>query len=213
MRYAIYLTPPPETPLCKAAARWLGRSPFSGTDEPAQAPTAANASVPARYGFHATMRAPFRLAQGASEAELITAFCAFAAHLGTVEVPLQAARLSRFIALVAADNAPLASLSEAALHAFEPFRAPLTAEDRARRQPERMDDRGRALLDTWGYNFVMERYVFHMTLSGPVDSAALPEVDAAAQAHFASFIGPPQPLRFALFSEAEAGGPFNVLSL
>lgn len=216
VRYAIYLTAPPETALCDAAARWLGRSPFAGPhDVPTvpEAPAAADPSVPARYGFHATMRAPFRLAEGASEADLVAAFRTFAARHSTVETVLRTARLSRFVALVAADNAPLAALSEAALHAFEPFRAPLTAADRARRQPERMDDRGRALLDAWGYNLVMERYLFHMTLSGPVATDALPQVENAAQLYFARFIGPPQPLRFALFAEAEAGGAFRVLSI
>ena len=178
-----------------------------------EAPAEAKPEVPARYGFHATMRAPFRLAEGATEAGLIEAFEAFAARHGTVDAVLKIARLSRFVALVAADNAPLAALSEAALHAFEPFRAPLTAEDRARRRPETMDERGRTLLDTWGYNLVMERYVFHMTLSGPVESEALPAVEAAAARHFAAFTGPPQPLRFALFAEPEAGGPFHVIAI
>ena len=212
IRYAIYLTPPPDTPLCDAAARWLGRSPFGGPSSAPEAPDAADAATPARYGFHATMRAPFRLADGATEGDLIAAFEIFAARHGSISAALRCARLSRFVALVAEDNAPLAALSEAALAAFEPLRAPLNPAERARRNPEKMDERGRALLDAWGYPLVMERFVFHMTLSGPVESDALPAVEAAARRHFAAFIGPPQPLRFALFAEPAPGEPFHVLA-
>ena len=62
MRYAVYLTPPDGSGLLRAAEAWLGRSAYGRPTGPPAAPDAAMASVPARYGFHATMRAPFRLA-------------------------------------------------------------------------------------------------------------------------------------------------------
>ena len=46
------------------------------------------------------------------------------------------------------------------------FRAPLTAEDRARRNPAQLTPRQREYLDRWGYPYVMEEFRFHMTLTG-----------------------------------------------
>jgi hypothetical protein len=58
---------------------------------------------PRRYGFHATLKAPFHLAVDASEAQVIAALEAFAASHGAFTLPrLRIALLSRFVALVPA---------------------------------------------------------------------------------------------------------------
>lgn len=77
-RYAIYYTPAPEHPLTVAASAWRGRDAFAGG--PATAPAghvaAATDTVrvaltePRRYGFHATLKAPFRLKEGTTVEEL-----------------------------------------------------------------------------------------------------------------------------------------------
>ena len=213
VRYAIYLTTPRDAALTEAARRWLGRCAFTGETTPAEAPAEAGAAVPARYGWHATMRAPFRLRDGADEAALVAAFRDFRAGHGPVEARLRVARLSRFVALVAEDQSEIEALQVSALHAFEPFRAPLSPADRARRNPDRLDDRGRELLDMWGYPQVMERFRFHMTLSGPVEGDELARVEAAARDYFAPFTAEPQQLVFGLYAEPEAGGPFTIVDV
>lgn len=212
MRYALYLTTPPDAPLTRAAEAWLGRSAYTGATSDPAAPTAAAAHVPARYGFHATLRAPFRLAEGVSEADLRAAFDAHAAACTPEIARLTVGRLGAFLALLAADNAPLAQTAEATLRAFEPLRAPQTAEERARRNPDRLDERGRALLDQWGYPHVMERFTFHMTLSGPLDPAAADAVAAAARAHFDPLLEAPQTLVHALFRQEAADRPFTIIA-
>ncbi|MHB2165795.1 DUF1045 domain-containing protein [Alsobacter sp. R-9] len=54
---------------------------------------------------------------------------------------------------------------------LQPFRAPLSPDDRAWRRPERLDDVGRRYLDRYGYPYVLDRFRFHMTLSGSLDDA------------------------------------------
>jgi len=212
VRYAVYLTPPADDPLTAAAARWLGRSPFTEASTAPEAPAEARADVPARYGFHATMRAPFRLAEEASEAALVAAFERFAADWGMIRATLKVATLSNFVALVAADQSAIAEAHRAALDAFEPFRAPLNAAEIARRKPETLDERGRVLLDAHGYPHILERFRFHMTLSGALEADAIDTVRKAAAAYFAPLVAEPQPLVFALFAEPEPGGPFRVLT-
>lgn len=212
MRYAVYLTPPAADALTQAAARWLGRSPFTGIETPAEAPAAAHAQTPARYGFHATMRAPFRLADDAGEADLLAAFDRFRDEWGTTPTRLEVATLSNFVALVAPDQSAIDAAHRAALEAFEPFRAPLNAAEIERRRPDRLDERGRELLDAYGYPHILERFRFHMTLSGALEADEIAGVRDRAAAYFAPFVGEPQPLSFALFVEPEAGGPFRVLA-
>lgn len=211
VRYAVYLTPPAGSALASAGDTWLGRSALTGATTVPGAPAQARPGGPARYGFHATLKAPFRLRSGASEDDLLAAFRAHIAAHPPVDVPLHVARLSRFVALRSDDGAP-ARLAEAAVRAFEPLRAPLTGAERARRRPDALDQRGRELLDDWGYPHVFERFVFHMTLSGPMEADDTERVLAAARAHFGAVLGEPQRLVHAVFREAAEGEPFTVIA-
>jgi hypothetical protein len=94
MRYAIYFTPPADDPLTRLASHWLGRDAHAGADlaQPAVAGLApdrlpALTGDPARYGFHATMKAPFSLAEGVGEDELVAALAALAASEAAFTLP------------------------------------------------------------------------------------------------------------------------------
>ena len=65
--------------------------------------------------------------------------------------------ISGFLAVVPADrSAELEQLAADCIRDFDSFRAPLTAEDRARRNPAALTPRQRDYLDRWGYPYVME---------------------------------------------------------
>lgn len=87
MRYAIYFSPAKDHPLTEAASRWLGRDAFSGTLHDDHDSYAEMTEEPRRYGFHATLKAPFELAEKYSEADLITALEDFAASQSAFDVP------------------------------------------------------------------------------------------------------------------------------
>ena len=79
MRAAVYATPAPGSELARLAGLWLGRDAFTGAKtrpaDPVRDPIVAEA---ARYGFHATMRAPFRLQDGSgldTLSDRLAAFC------------------------------------------------------------------------------------------------------------------------------------------
>ena len=85
-------------------------------------------AAPRRYGFHATLVAPFHLTD-ASEDDLLNAFDAFSVTRAPVPLgPMKVATLEDFIALTPV-NVPdeLAALEQACVEFFEPFRAPLSA--------------------------------------------------------------------------------------
>lgn len=215
MRAAVYYTPAPESALHRLAAAWLGRDAFADAPtRPADAARDPQVAEPARYGFHATLRAPFRPAPGIDLAALsdrLGALCA--GRPAPVIDRLALERLGDFFALVPAAPVPdIAALEGEVLDAFEPVRAPLTAEEVARRRPERLSERQRRSLDRWGYPFVRDDFRFHMTLTGPVPGPADALRDAL-DAHFAEVLGRPLPLDgLGLFVEPAPGAPFRVQS-
>ena len=79
--------------------------------------------------------------------------------------------ISGFIAVVPAEpSAELTKLAADCVRELDSFRAPLTPEDRARRNPSALTPRQCEYLDRWGYPYVMEEFRFHMTLTGRLDA-------------------------------------------
>src|SRR5258708_1916824 len=69
---------------------------------------------------------------------------------------------------------------------FDSFRAPLTSEDRARRNPTDLTPKQCEHLDRWGYPYVMEDFRFHMTLTGRLDAKRREPVLAMLRNRFAA---------------------------
>ncbi|MDB6452728.1 DUF1045 domain-containing protein [Falsirhodobacter sp. 20TX0035] len=167
-RYAIYYLPPPG-PLARFGAEWLGWDPEAGIPVGAPSPQEALVAEPRKYGLHATLKAPFRLAGDREDLE--GAVADLARDLSPVQPgPLKVVRIGRFLALVPqGDATALNAMAGRIVTALDPFRAPLTEAEIARRKPERLTPRQRELLNRWGYPFVMEEFRFHITLTGPCD--------------------------------------------
>jgi putative phosphonate metabolism protein len=174
-RYAIYYASEPGSDLDRFGAQLLGYDALKGED--VAFPDGVLQQVadwrdltrdPRKYGFHATLKAPLSLAPGQTEAELLAACASFA----SAPRPIPAIRpvvdsISGFIAVVPAEpSVELEQLAADCVRAFDCFRAPLTAEHRARRNPSALTERQREYLDRWGYPYVMEEFRFHMTLTG-----------------------------------------------
>lgn len=174
---------------------------------------------PRRYGFHATLKAPFALADGATADDLTGAVAAFAAARGAVTLPaVRPVTIGSFRALVpTGDTTAVDALESEVVRAFEPFRAPLTEADIARRRPERLTPRQRALLDEVGYPHALDEFRCHLTLTDALDGSLADsgdETDAAIAAHFAEFDGVDVPLgALAVFVEPDRGAPFRIHSI
>lgn len=202
-RYAIFVLPEDKA-LAGFGAAWLGWDVRRGE---APAPPALPdlplplddiTGTPRKYGFHGTVKPPFRLAQGRTEAELRAALTDFAAHTAPVKLEgLELAQLGRFLALVpvGATDA-LTALATETVRRFDMFRAPLTEAELARRRQSRLSARQDALLLEWGYPYVMEEFRFHLTLTGK-----LPKAKATALAGIlAPVLAPLMPAPFTIGS-------------
>ena len=165
-RYALYVLPEPDSALMRLGQTWLDALPADLTNEARP------------YGFHATLKAPFRLAEGCDEGQLRDACVDFAAQQSAIiETPPVLAVLNDFFALrPSRPSAAIQDLGAACVRAFDRFRAPMTPAELAKRLKSPLSPRHRQLLEEWGYPYVFEEYRFHMTLTCRVETATQPEI-------------------------------------
>lgn len=219
-RYAAFYAPAPSEDLWGYGSSVIGYDAATGLDRPfpdfgsfVSWDWRALTEEPRRYGFHATLKAPFYLAQGRSETELLAAASAFASQQRTTTLPaLDVALLGAFAAII--PSKPSASLDELAakcVRAFEPFRAPLSESDRTRRRQLDLSDRERVHLERWGYPFVFQDFRFHMTLTGPLPSDLRIPVRDALAAGFPVFTRPLTIDAIVIFRQQDRSGRFRVL--
>ncbi len=216
-RFAVYYAPRPGA-FADRTARWLGWDPVLGQalpqpELPGIADPAAITVEPRRYGFHGTIRAPFRLAEGLDADQLRDSVARLAARLAPVSCTgLALETLHGFLVLTPQGcEAALLELGAQVVEETNPLRAPLTEAEIARRQPQRLSPRQRELLDRWGYPFVMEEFRFHLTLTDRLPADQVGPVATALKAHFTPVL--PQPFvieDLCLFGE-DASGRFHLL--
>lgn len=220
MRYAIYFTPRRDEPLARMAADWLGRDAYGGEVREhtaiagfSAAEIAFHTASARRYGFHATLKAPFRLAEGESEVAMLAGLEDFCQMRDPVVIPrMRLARMSGFYALVPdGPNPALDMLAADVVTGFERFRAPLTEAEIARRNPDALNPLQLRNLHGWGYPHVFDQFRFHMTLTGRIGDEEAPRVERAVAQWFGSLIDEPLVVdTLALFVEPEPGAPFIV---
>ena len=188
-RYAVYYTPA-EGAFARFGAQWLGWDIAAGREAARlevaglPGPLEEIARTPGRYGFHATLKPPFCLAEGASAQALEESLGALAAQLPAVRAEgLELARIGGFLALVPVGaQARIGAVAAIAVETLDSFRAPMQADELARRRAGRLTAGQEAMLLRWGYPHAMEQFRFHMTLTGPLGDGDLAQVAAALEA-------------------------------
>lgn len=214
-RVAIYYAPLPDDPLTALATAWLGRDPVTGAPA-AQPPVAGIAEVtadPRRYGFHATLKPPMRLAEGRSWRELMTAVRAVAARIPPFDLPrLSVQDLWGFLALRETTPCPpLQALADACVAELDDFRAPPSDAELARRHATGLSAGQAAMLQRWGYPYVFGSWFFHMTLTRRLSEAEKAVFMPAAEAWFAPALAVPRRVvDLAIFTQAGADAAFNI---
>ncbi|MBU3261643.1 DUF1045 domain-containing protein [Roseovarius sp. PS-C2] len=218
-RYAIYYLPEPG-PLAEFGAAWLGWDAASGQDmahpriDGLPLPAEQITDTPRKYGLHATIKPPFRLAPGTTENALNDALAAFCADQPAVTLDgLELAQLGRFLALrPEGDETALNALAANAVRILDAFRASMTEAELTHRRAANLNPEQDALLLQWGYPYVMESFRFHITLTGKLPKALARQTAQVLKPHLAPLL--PQPFRIAtlcLMGEA-ADGRFHLIA-
>jgi len=220
-RYAIFYAPEEGSALADFGDRWLGRNPRTGRS--LRQPKVASIPVesmkaltenPRHYGFHATLKPPFRLAEGKSKAALLDAVADFASGTMMWEGPnLVVSTIGTFLALRPSKTAPaLDAMAADCVRAFDDFRAPLTDEEVAKRRPDTLTDRQRRNLETWGYPHVMQDFRFHMTLTNSLPSLLRARAQIALVTRFQEMSNSPFCLEaLSVFCQADKKSAFRLI--
>lgn len=221
-RYAIYYCPRPQSPWWTQGSQWLGRC--AVTQRELQVPAVEHVSEhtfveltkdPRRYGWHATLKAPFTLAIGVSQTDLIDAVRSLASTYKAFDLPaLQVRSLGHFLALVPTDDcAELDAMARACVTDLHPLAAPLSEAELARRRKSRLTAQEDALLVQWGYPYVLDAFRFHCSLTGDLRDISAGQrqalLDAATQ--WFSGLSAPRFDSLAVVAEPNPGADFVVL--
>jgi putative phosphonate metabolism protein len=219
-RYAIYFAPDRASPWRRFGAHWLGRDEHDGADlaHPQLARIAADeltriTAEPRRYGFHATLKAPFRLAAGSDESLLLSRLARLASAIKPSPIgPMRVATLGDFVALVPLNpTAEIERLAATCVTDLDDLRAPMRDDERARRHVEGLDTREAELMERYGYPYVLERFRLHLTLTGPIDAQTAQRVTQAVSP-VVTRLNEEAPLwldRLCLYVERTPGAPFH----
>jgi 2'-5' RNA ligase len=226
VRYAIYYAPDPASALWRFGSSVLGYDARTGRDVPLLCPEGLSQArwqeatrAPRRYGFHATLKAPFRLSLGMKEAALLDAAERIAARLppvdlGRCDVGVVAAGATAGFVAITPVSPPhaLAQLERAVVEGLEPLRAPLYPAERERRRPDELTARQRHYLDRYGYPYVLEEFAFHMTLSGLLDAPRPVAESLRREAAENGIAGPIVVDRLEIFRQDAEEARFRVIS-
>ncbi|HUI95744.1 MAG TPA: DUF1045 domain-containing protein [Xanthobacteraceae bacterium] len=221
-RYAIYFVAAPDSDLHRFGSAVLGYDCYTGDELPFPDNLAVDRETwrtlteePRRYGFHATLKAPFRLALARNETELMAAFGDFAPRTHPIAgFPPQVRLIGGFTAVVPREPCPaLVDLANRCTSEFDAFRASMSDDERERRLASGLSEPQVQNLDRWGYPYVFDDFRFHMTLTGRLPPERRDAVLALLSKSFAARCGetPIAVDRLGLFKQDDARGRFRVL--
>lgn len=217
-RYAVYWAPETGSPLARFGAAWFGWDPEARREaERAEfdLPCAAGplTSRARRYGFHATLRNPFRLRASCPAEALDDALARFAAATPAVAgPPLRLDDHLGFLSLRPQGPAPaLDRLAEACIRAVHGFALPPDRSELSRRRAGGLSPREERLLARWGYPYVMEAFRFHVTLTGPLQRELAESVAIALGPRLAPLLEPEFRIRSLCLFADPGDGPFHLV--
>ncbi|MEM1076382.1 MAG: DUF1045 domain-containing protein [Pseudomonadota bacterium] len=176
-RFAIYYLPP-LGPMADFGAAWLGWDVNAGRRADFWDVNGLKGitMTPRKYGFHGTLKPPFRLAVDTNQKMLEAAVARLALACAPARCEgLQVTALGRFLALTpVGDETGIARVAASCVTDLDRYRAPAKEVELAKRRAKGLSDRQDALLEQWGYPYVLDEFRFHMTLSGRMPKADLP---------------------------------------
>jgi hypothetical protein len=221
-RVAIYAAPAPGTDWWERGSEWLGRCasrrcalPMPFVDGVDPSVLTALTADPRRYGWHATLKAPLRLAPHANLWALRDALAAICREHRAIDLgDMQVARLGSFLAL-RPEQAPaaLGALADDCVRRLQPLAAPLNEDELARRRRAPLTPEEDALMLAWGYPWVLQKFRFHFSLTGSlagVSDDVVGRLLVAATRQFGAL--PPLRLdRLSIFIEPSPGADFVLL--
>ena len=217
-RYAIYFVPTPDSDLYKFGASIIGYDCYSGSnvtfadgiDATDWAPVVR---APRKYGFHATLKAPFFLDESTNEVEFCCEVQDFAAAQPIIRIGrFVVSALGSFIALVPLVHCTsISRLAQNSVEIFDRFRAPLKENNRQSRARSELSARQVENLERWGYPYVADDFRFHMTLTDSLSRSDREKALSFLCHKFETISGPAMIDQIVVVRQIDISMPFQVV--
>ncbi|PWG17100.1 DUF1045 domain-containing protein [Salibaculum griseiflavum] len=166
-RFAIYYLPPEGGDLARFGAHWLGWDVDAACTIQQDPDLSALTETPRKYGFHATIKPPFRLKKGIDPTALADAtrrFCAATPPIALAGLSVRC--IGGFVALLPdGPTNQIDALAASCVETLDRFRARPAEAELAKRRAVGLTPEQDRNLHRWGYPHVMDEFRFHMTLS------------------------------------------------
>ncbi|HQR85322.1 MAG: hypothetical protein B7Y59_07495 [Burkholderiales bacterium 35-55-47] len=220
-RCAVYFVPDPDSVWWDAGSSWLGRC--AATSQPVLQPLIDGVSSkeqwaltaePRRYGWHATLKAPFKIVPGIDLRSVMLALREIGKSLPAFDLPaMKVSTDGGYMALRPQDSsAEIQRAGDACVTGLHQLAVPLGESELARRRMAQLTPLQDQLLQVWGYPYVLDEFSFHLSLTGRLDNlskAQLAQWQEAAMSHF-GHLPACRFDRLALFVEPERGADFQL---
>jgi hypothetical protein len=219
-RYAIYYVPEEDSSVFETGNRWLGRDVRTNAILKPDLPEDINydewtkfTASPRRYGFHATLKPPFKLALEKTPQELRARLKEFTSHQKSFFISgFSVGRISSFLALLINPiGKDFPELAGKCVADFDDFRLPPTIGEIEARRHDGLTLQEQRNLEHWGYPYVLDTWKFHMTLTSSLQPVTGYTFQQHVTARFANHCNKRLSIEsICLFEEIEAGFPFRL---
>ena len=189
-RYAIYYAPIENCGLDVFGKCLLGWDPYKGEEitnsYPPKLPNLQKFSrfvlTPKQYGFHGTIKAPFRLKDGYTYNDLENKVCEISKQIHSFYIDkLIIKKLGNFIALIPTNNLKVNDVSNKFVEGLDYLRDELSENEIKKRNPIKLTSRQKKMLFKWGYPYVFNEFKFHLTLTSKLNIEEIDDVFKSLQ--------------------------------
>jgi len=221
-RYAIYYAPSLESEFWNLGSEWLGRCAATQMKLPQPLIDAMPVETfhqlthaPRRYGWHATLKAPFSLHPEFALDDLVDAVRRVCHQFKPFVMPrLEVRRLDDFLALVPnGDVTAIRQVANQCVTDLHPLTEALSESELSRRRTSPLSAEQDQMLVRWGYPYVLEHFKFHMSLTGSLSACRSTQVQSLVLGAERIFnrLAPPVFDAVAIFAEPVQGADFVLI--
>ena len=220
-RYAVYFVPAKDSALDRFGAGWFGRTSQREQERRLSVPGISDSErddltrVPRIYGLHATLRPPFVLVETADSNDVERRVSSIARQTGAFEVPALVTGSTGGCLTLSLSHAcaEVEQLAAYCLRELDELRRPQEGSDCERYRAYSLSEREQHLFARWGYPWVLDRFVFHFTLTSRINREKRERIARALAPQLDCIVGIPWLFdSISVLRQSEHGGVFVEIS-
>ncbi len=184
-RYAIYYAPSENSELDLFGKCLLGWDPYKGVETtksdlsklPSFKKFSSLVLTPKQYGFHGTIKAPFKLKNEYTYNDLENKVREISKQIHSFYFDqLIIKKLGNFIGLIPTNNLKVNAVSNKFVEELDYLRDELSESEIKKRKPHKLTSNQKQMLFKWGYPYVFDEFKFHLTLTSKLNVVEIDDV-------------------------------------